>query len=529
MASPVANSSLDYAPAVLHYEVQRMLTEEFGYEDPPTETVQGFHSLSEVSSEPISYWYRQRTGETGFTVNGFWSAHWGRMSWVRPDFIYPEFSQPGEISVVLSGDKRLEYFRAMPDLKSYRDHAEIAPRWSEWFSAERTGFYLPNEDGEMPRSVDPSQEIQILQRVQDHWVTPPDAYDAIGVWKGLDADGTEFIIEAAAWRGRPTYYQRHNLDGRETLTLYEAHFRDKSPFLFLVLIVMVGCGAVLAVQNLKAGRGDRLGGRRLAVYVAVVNTVVLLSFCRLPRVMVVFYADLIALGSAQVLFEVARTSIWYLGLEPFVRRTWPQILVSSSRLLEGRWKDPLAARDVLAGLALGALCTVVVRLNVVIHLARDLDIQWTPLSNPGVMAGTRELIGAAALAHSTSFFSAIFILMILLVNRIIFRSETRALIITYFVVAVVVLNALGGYPAITAIAALTLSAAILFMLVRFGILALLAFSSCRFLLDSFPLTFDTSRWYFAQGIVGISILIAIAALAFFFATSGHRSTVMSSR
>ena len=44
----------------------------------------------------------------------------------------------------------------------------------------------------------------------------------------------------------------------------------------------------------------------------------------------------------------------YLGLEPFVRRSWPTMLVGWSRMLAGRIRDPLVGRDVLVGAALGA-------------------------------------------------------------------------------------------------------------------------------------------------------------------------------
>ena len=47
-----------------------------------------------------------------------------------------------------------------------------------------------------------------------------------------------------------------------------------------------------------------------------------------------------------------RLAVWlfYLGIEPAVRRRWPQLLVGWTRLLDGRWRDPLVGRAVLSGL-----------------------------------------------------------------------------------------------------------------------------------------------------------------------------------
>lgn len=41
--------------------------------------------------------------------------------------------------------------------------------------------------------------------------------------------------------------------------------------------------------------------------------------------------------------------IGYWAMEPFVRRRWPQMLVSWTRLLRGQWNNPTVARDFLLG------------------------------------------------------------------------------------------------------------------------------------------------------------------------------------
>ena len=44
-----------------------------------------------------------------------------------------------------------------------------------------------------------------------------------------------------------------------------------------------------------------------------------------------------------------RVWLYYVALEPFVRRLWPDVLISWSRLLSGRLQDPLVGRDLLIG------------------------------------------------------------------------------------------------------------------------------------------------------------------------------------
>jgi len=43
----------------------------------------------------------------------------------------------------------------------------------------------------------------------------------------------------------------------------------------------------------------------------------------------------------------------YLALEPWVRRYWPQTMITWSRVLAGKWRDPLVGRDLLFGTLFG--------------------------------------------------------------------------------------------------------------------------------------------------------------------------------
>jgi hypothetical protein len=49
-------------------------------------------------------------------------------------------------------------------------------------------------------------------------------------------------------------------------------------------------------------------------------------------------------------------AVWmlYLALEPYVRRYWPQAIISWTRVLAGRWRDPLVGRDVVLGVSMAS-------------------------------------------------------------------------------------------------------------------------------------------------------------------------------
>src|SRR5207245_5320331 len=49
----------------------------------------------------------------------------------------------------------------------------------------------------------------------------------------------------------------------------------------------------------------------------------------------------------------------YLAVEPYFRRRWPKLLIGWTRLLSGRFRDPMVGRDVLIGTVVGTACAIV--------------------------------------------------------------------------------------------------------------------------------------------------------------------------
>src|SRR6185503_8183065 len=53
------------------------------------------------------------------------------------------------------------------------------------------------------------------------------------------------------------------------------------------------------------------------------------------------------------LFLAGITWLIYIGLEPFLRRRWPNLIISWNRLLAGSYRDPLIGREILIGAVCG--------------------------------------------------------------------------------------------------------------------------------------------------------------------------------
>ena len=85
----------------------------------------------------------------------------------------------------------------------------------------------------------------------------------------------------------------------------------------------------------------------------------------------------------------------YIAIEPIVRRRWPDLLFSWSRLLAGRFRDPLVGRDVLAGILVGASMMLLVE-------AASATPNWIDLPGMTPVPRRATMLSAAGPPSATS-------------------------------------------------------------------------------------------------------------------------------
>ena len=149
-------------------------------------------------------------------------------------------------------------------------------------------------------------------------------------------------------------------------------------------------GVLLARKNLSDGRGDRKGALRLAIYTfsaLMINWIFLAH--HYPG-----FEEFFLLFIPAVMFALfVSTLLWlyYMALEPYVRRWWPHRIVSWSRLLAGDFRDPLVGRDILIGSVFGVAIAVVSYLDVLAPGGPGIG----PTSPPTLqtLLGLRESVG----------------------------------------------------------------------------------------------------------------------------------------
>jgi hypothetical protein len=213
-----------------------------------------------------------------------------------------------------------------------------------------------------------------------------------------------------------------------------------------------------------------------------------------------------AVGAA--IFNGGLAGVLYLALEPFTRRRWPQALVSWSRLIAGRWRDPAVGRDVLIGASTAAL-------NMAVTVTAMLLPRWLGRAWGAPMDVMRDPLSGLLPAVSTLFERATWaviigfgLLFLLTALRAGLKRNWAAILAFALVTAVFALGDLQGGPAW--VAASVFSALIAgWMIVRFGVVAMVSHMLASMMLADFPVTADTRAWYFGAGALALAVVAAM--------------------
>jgi hypothetical protein len=277
-------------------------------------------------------------------------------------------------------------------------------------------------------------------------------------------------------------------------------------FIVLLLSVLV-VGVILARRNLRLGRGDRRGASRLAAFVFVAYVVA--WFFGAHHVLNIDELGLFI----EFLFRGLGFScfLWvlYIALEPYVRRRWPATLVSWSRLLAGGFRDPLVGRDVLVGGLFAAFGAALTRLGWFVP-------SWLgqpptpPYGGPQWQFLARTIIADTSLSLRPVLAIPLGLLFVLFLLRALLRKEWAATVA--FILLFTVAFALGAGRQFVPfeVPDLIYWGLMVFLLIRFGLLAFVAQGFFSRLFWNYSLTIQGSAWYAGISLAGILLMAALA-------------------
>ncbi|MFN0120590.1 MAG: serine/threonine-protein kinase, partial [Blastocatellia bacterium] len=502
----IAYLPLDLPPDALARKA-REVSAQLGYTERPADAVWEFaynaDYLAYVEKNDPSYTRWQRLQPQAVIFNYRESPQYFQTfysSMQRPRVVPPP-TLSGMVEVTLDPQGRLLRFSAVP---SQSDQVvAMTPDWPMLFRLA---------------GLDPAR----FRPENSKW-TPTTAFDISAAWTGTlpDQPNVPLRIEAAAWHGRPIHFEiiypwttTRQIEPFQLSATFDVYTR------LMVLIALIGA-VLIAWSNHRRGRGDWQGAFKLFCVMFVLLFVANGTAIHYVPTSRRLLNDVFQILPAS-LFTAAMAGLNYFALEPYVRRYWPNAIISWSRVMAGRWRDALVGRDVLIGL-LGGIGVILLRQLTSYYTGRSVDLTPGNRNSPEllVLLGMREAGGAFVAVLFNALVQAVGVLFVLFLLRALLRRQWLA-------AGVYILLTLFGIPQISAspMVSVPLIALSIFIGVilaqRYGLIALIAGHFVLIGLRNFPFTTNFSAWYAGTGILALLAVLALAIWAFYTSLGGQK-------
>jgi len=408
----------------------------------------------------------------------------------------------GMVTVRLDPQGRLTYLEILPPEKEQPPAQVPPPDWNPLFTAA-------------------GLDISKFQAAEPQWASLA-ACDARQAWTGEwpGYNHRPLRVEAAAWHGLPVFFSLIGPWTRAT-RIASVEPNGASQILTailgsLVVFAPILAAVVLARWNFVRGKGDRAGAMRLATLFFAVH-LALIAFT--PHVSSVgnFFLLLVLVISTS-LFWGGVVWVLYLAIEPYVRRYWPQAMISWARVMAGRWRDPLVGRDALYGVILGALFCDLYALRY--YLESRLGAP-PPSDTATVYLGSMRIALGGWLAHDLqSIASTLLLFLLLFLCRVVLRKSWLAA--AAFVLLFTALKSVSSnYPGVEWPMQAILYASLAAGALRFGLVTLTVAIYTADLALNVPVTLNASAWYFPNAALALATIAALAIWGFYTALAGE--------
>jgi serine/threonine-protein kinase len=301
------------------------------------------------------------------------------------------------------------------------------------------------------------------------------------------------------------------LERVRTRAPYEVAVQEGLGFAFFVVAIL------LARYNWMHGRGDVRGAAIVFLY--LLSAILLSIVLGAHRISVI---DQLSMA----LSVSAPAAIFYLALEPWVRRIWPQALITWSRVLAGRWRDPVVARDVAIGV-LAAVCINCLR-HALYLWASPVGASATANVYVGGLArfsldqlmGTRFVASAALYCFGGGFSLALNMFFLFFLARAVCRKPWLGALVYIAVTSLILLPFLTAGDWIELTVQTTVNLVTVLVMLRFGLLALAVWASVGWFIEHSLLTHEFGAWYGGSSLVVVAVIAALALWAFHTSSAG---------
>jgi serine/threonine-protein kinase len=448
-------------------------------------STQRWDILSENALPGLIFWYRQSPRPLSGTIGS-------RITYSDPPFNLAEM-----VRLKLTPSGQLLELEIQPNKVDREDNSSAS--WGLLFEAAGLNYTQYRE-------------------TESTWI-PPVFADERKSWVSINPE-IEHRVESGSYKGQVTYFKILESWTREARfqTIPETSGMLISSILGGALIISMIVGSLLlARRNLKKGRGNPGGAFRVSLCLFVIS----LTAWALRADHVADLGqevDQLVRAISYSLFSSCIVWLLYVALEPYLRKRWPEGVISWNRLLTGRFSDPLIARDLLIGSAFGVTIGIVVFLGPWVNSYFGIPSSTPDIISTSPLLGLRYQVGNLLRWAGTALQSGLGFFIILLMARLVLRKDWLALIAVFILGILENIQSLTEFNLSFMIGVFLMAfvwCLIVFLMLRFGMVAgIVGFFTANFLLGS-PLTTNFSSWFLGATAFTVSVIFLIAGYGFF--------------
>jgi serine/threonine-protein kinase len=304
------------------------------------------------------------------------------------------------------------------------------------------------------------------------------------------------------------------------------------PVSAVVYVAVWAAVVIVARHNWVVGRVDRSGAWRIGL-AFLITPIVGISLI-VWDVAALFHLVL-GYGMAQAIAGAVQAAVLYLALEPWARRHWPETMVTWSRVLAGRWRDPVVGRDVLIGLV-GAVAVSIAHALLYVWIieaggapagvALSANLEGAGAGGFGFtlvnLMGGRHSVGAMLLALLTGLSNSLSLFFVLFLLRVLLKKPWIAVVATAALLGVSGwVRFLLGQSEPEALFTLFVLAVLTAASTRYGVFALAVWVWVGQFVEHAMLTPNFGAWYGQSSLTAVIVVSATALWACYTAVGGR--------
>jgi serine/threonine-protein kinase len=417
-------------------------------------------------------------------------------------------SHPESLLLRLDGEGRLLGFEANSDALHPRSGETQPIDWSSIF--ELAGLNLADFHSAPVRRQPPMYADRLMA-----WEIAPERH------------ASRVLVRGATLAGRAVFFQaepvREDIETCDTPGIWPSAWR--TPFRRLILnLLAIFAATSLAWYNFRMGRGDFRGARRLALFILVLGLGDWLLGEKHSGVMSDEIASLYV-WIARAVLTAAIAWLCYFAVEPYVRKFWPQVMITWSRVLAAKFRDPLLGRDILIGGTCGIVLLLVLQLDNLLPgwlgLRAPLPRLPSPACDVDALVGLRYKLSVLVTVLISSVTLGLIVLLLMLVVRVVIRRPWPAAAVSWLGLTAIQAMTAGQDTAFPWMTSGILALAAMLLMSHAGLVAVIAASFFVTLLGTSPLTLDVHAWYSPSCMFTVAAACLLLAYGFFTARAGR--------